>query len=204
MKFCKKSFLGWFLAPLILGACVQVVGIEDPKPIETKGESGSTGSSGSGASGSSGSSGSMGGNPDSPWIGWRMPNPASAGLPNPSDYSPDAANEIVYDRVTGLFWQQSTSGQTYTWDEATAYCESLTQGGYSDWRLPWRIELVSLVDYTRTSPAIDPVFPNTPNAEFWSASIYVDVMDYAWAVHFAYGDSHTYTRSSSFQVRCVR
>jgi Protein of unknown function (DUF1566) len=203
-KNYDKTVIGGLFLPLILGACVQIVGIGDPKPIEDKGESSSASSSGSGSGSGSGSSGSMGGNPDSPWIGWRMPNPATAGLPNPAQYSVDAANQIVFDKITGLFWQQTTDAQTHTWDEAEAYCNNLTQGGFDDWRIPWRVELVSIVDFTRMSPAIDPVFTDTSNAEFWSASIYPDNTGYAWGVHFDHGDTHTYDRSTALRVRCVR
>ncbi len=36
-----------------------------------------------------------------------------------------------------------------TWEEALAYCEGLTLGDHSDWRLPTIKELNSIVDYGR-------------------------------------------------------
>jgi hypothetical protein len=41
---------------------------------------------------------------------------------------------------------------------AAAYCAALRAGGFSDWRLPSRIEIWSIQDYMSGSPAIDPVF----------------------------------------------
>lgn len=186
----------WIIAPLVLGACVQIVGIEDPLPIEgeTSGNSSSSGSSGSGSGGAA----------KGPWIGWRMPNPTNSGLPNPSEYDVDMTNDVVSDLVTGLMWQRTIDGNSYTWDEAKTYCANLVHGPYDDWRLPWRIELVSLVDYTRVNPAIDVVFPDTPSVEFWSASNYPDVAGYAWSVEFYEGDTQALTSNSSYQVRCVR
>lgn len=201
MTSAQKKMVPWLLAPFLVGACVQIVGIEEPIPIEGKPD---TTSSSSGSGSGSTSSGSTGGDPSSPWIGWRMPNPASAGLPNPSGYSMDAANAVVYDKVTGLFWQQNVDAGMYTWDEARGYCTNLDYGGYTDWRLPWRIELVSLIDYTRKHPAIDPIFANAPEDEFWSNSGYADVNDYAWTVTFDYGDTQTQTIMTPARVRCVR
>jgi hypothetical protein len=76
----------------------------------------------------------------------------------------------VTDTSTGLMWQQQTAGQM-TWEEAINYCEGLSLGGYSDWRLPNRNELQSLVDYTRYSPAIDnTAFPDTMSFLYWSST----------------------------------
>lgn len=38
-----------------------------------------------------------------------------------------------------------------TYVEGETYCANLSLGGQSDWRVPTRIELVSLVDYTVAS-----------------------------------------------------
>jgi hypothetical protein len=38
---------------------------------------------------------------------WPMPNPASAGLPNPASLTVDATNDTVMDNVTGLMWQRT-------------------------------------------------------------------------------------------------
>src|SRR6185295_7572041 len=49
-------------------------------------------------------------------------------------------------------------GDIATWCGALAYCEGLTLAGHDDWRLPNVMELVSLVDYGRSQPAIEPLF----------------------------------------------
>ena len=81
----------------------------------------------------------------------------------------DNFDGTVSDTVTGLQWQQATMDLDHngiaddmTWEDALAACENLTLGGYSDWRLPNIFELLSLVDYSRSNPAIDTtVFPDT-------------------------------------------
>jgi hypothetical protein len=108
---------------------------------------------------------------------------------------------IVTDTETELIWQKTyVSGKT--WQEALSYCESLTYAGYSDWRLPNKNELASLVNYGKYKPASD--FPDMPSNGFWSSSTYVDGTDGAWVVGFGYGDVGVSYKTSSYPVRCVR
>ena len=91
------------------------------------------------------------------WAEWPMPNgPAdvTAGAPNPESYT-DNGDGTVTDNVTGLMWQQAEPaiGNIETWDNAVAHCQSLTLAGHSDWRLPSRIELVSIVDLGQSEPS---------------------------------------------------
>jgi len=125
---------------------------------------------------------------------WPMPNPPGLGLPNPMSYDTSTAG-IVVDRVTCLIWERVFDNTTYTRPQAMLYCDGLTLGGYTDWRIPTYIELLSLVDFTRGSPAIDPVaFPSTPAQTFWTTS--------ANAVSFIRGEP--VAPGSMNRVRCVR
>ncbi len=73
-----------------------------------------------------------------------------------NDFSVNTDNTVVTDAATGLMWQQSDGGVTYTWPEALAMCEALELDGYDDWRLPNNKELQSIVAYGKTEvPAID-------------------------------------------------
>jgi Protein of unknown function (DUF1566) len=72
---------------------------------------------------------------------------------------------VVVDLVTGLMWQaddQLERGVLYTWSEAKAHCANLKLNNCPGWRVPSRIELVSLVDFTRSQPAADVAFSQTP------------------------------------------
>ena len=57
--------------------------------------------------------------------------------------------EAIRDSSTNLLWQK-TSVSDKSWKEALEYCENLTYAGYSDWRLPNKSELTSLLDYSKT------------------------------------------------------
>ncbi|MBK8639209.1 MAG: DUF1566 domain-containing protein [Chromatiaceae bacterium] len=78
--------------------------------------------------------------------------------------------------------------------------------GASDWRLPTVEELLSIVDYSGYSPAIDSAwFPNTLSSWYWSSSpvAYLDI--YAWIVYFDSGTcGYGFYKSDGNPVRLVR
>ncbi|CAK8719570.1 hypothetical protein GCAAIG_09050 [Candidatus Electronema halotolerans] len=77
--------------------------------------------------------------------------------------------------------------------------------GASDWRMPTRKELNSIVHHGSYNPAIDiNYFPNTVSSEFWSGSPYANGSDDAWSVYFYNGDSGAYLRHYDYAVRLVR
>ncbi|MES2952117.1 MAG: DUF1566 domain-containing protein [Pseudomonadota bacterium] len=77
--------------------------------------------------------------------------------------------------------------------------------GYSDWRLPSRRELLTLLLMDGTSPAVDATyFPNSVASDYWSSSTNAALTTGAWAVHFGTGISTAVTKSTSSAVRLVR
>ncbi len=56
------------------------------------------------------------------------------------------AADTVLDTRTGLMWQRAVPVERFTWVEAKAYAKGLRLGGYEDWRLPTKEELLSLPD----------------------------------------------------------
>ena len=87
------------------------------------------------------------------WANWPMPN-AAPGLPNPQSFEVQGAS-VVLDHVTGLMWQQMVDDQQLTFAAANQHCADLSLAGYDDWRLPSRLELVSILDTARTQPAVN-------------------------------------------------
>ena len=111
---------------------------------------------------------------------------------------------IVTDNKTGLIWQKTIPSDSSSFVNALIYCKDLEYAGYSDWRLPNRNELVSLVNYKKYNPASN--FPNMPSEKFWTSSaegsydgLYVDFNDGQISTRALTG-----TRSNLLRVRCVR
>ena len=90
--------------------------------------------------------------------------------PIPADRSPreapyDIREETVIDPTTKLEWQRLVADRVPD-EEVVRYCEELELDG-GEWRLPTRIELMTIVDFSTTLPAIDSeVFPETPSSSF--------------------------------------
>jgi len=132
--------------------------------------------------------------------GFTMPNPASAGLPNAASYA-DNGDGTVTDKITGLMWERLWSPSTYGQADAVKYCASKGSG----WRLPTRLELVSLVDFTVPSPGptINQAFSGTPGAVFWTSSPVVGNLSSEWGVFFDIGYTDADDVSDAGWVRCV-
>ena len=136
------------------------------------------------------------------WACWPMPNPVSMGLANPASYT-DLGDGTVRDNVTSLVWQKTVSSSTYASADATTYCAGLALPG-SGWRVPTRIELESITDHTRTSPAINvTAFPGTPAAFFLTSTPWAVRTPPVWGTNFYEGLSSNNVTPPA-RVRCVR
>ncbi len=113
---------------------------------------------------------------------------------------------IFVDRSTGLMWQDDESVKTTekSWADAIAYCNDLVLGDYSDWRLPKRVELLSITDKTKYDPAIISGFKHVASGDYWSSSPYASDTSNAWCVNFKDGNDFWYGKSLAYLVRCVR
>lgn len=119
----------------------------------------------------------------------------------PGHYSIDSG--VVTDNATGLHWQQGP-GQSGSWTDAMTFCQQLDLSG-TGWRLPSVKELQTLVDRTRSDPAIEPgSFPDTPSEPFWTSTPVVGDSTSAWDVSFKSGASAGSPLTSTARIRCVR
>ena len=134
-----------------------------------------------------------------------------------SDYQPSAAqmsytdngDGTVTDNRTGLMWLKDAnnynSGALQTWEEALSGCESFSYVGYSDWRLPNRRELFSIVKFEGSAPFIDTTyFLNTSSYYYWTSTTFVPNTTRALVVVFSNGTVCTGFKPYAYYVRPVR
>jgi hypothetical protein len=108
--------------------------------------------------------------------------------------------------TTGLEWQRGVSDSQKNWEEAKAYCRNLLLSG-SGWRLPTRIELLSIADSPNSDACVvdnENVFLDSPCEWFWTSTPYANSSGSAWCIDFTDGHSSSCDTASKFWVRCVR
>lgn len=140
------------------------------------------------------------------------------GLPTSGARFVDNTDNTISDNATGLMWKKCGEGQsgsdcsggsatTPDWTTALSTCEADTTAGHTDWRLPNRNELLSIVSLATVNPAIDTsFFPNTQSDFYWSSSTYQGPgsESLAWNVAFDYGGVDANSKGIGYYVRCVR
>jgi hypothetical protein len=78
-------------------------------------------------------------------------------------------NGTVTDTITGLLWQQTDGGEM-TVEKAVIYADTLTLGGFTDWRLPTAHESFSILNLQKVNPALDITIFTMSAAEYWWTS----------------------------------
>jgi len=100
--------------------------------------------------------------------------------------------------MSDLEWQQNSPKDKKTWQEAIAYAESIGDG----WRLPTVQELISQLDFTKSSPATSK--PGWGLHWYWSSTPCASYPGSAWGVDFDDGGVSHGGKFSVDYVRCVR
>jgi VCBS repeat-containing protein len=135
----------------------------------------------------------------------------------------DHADGTVTHDLTGLTWMRCSLGQS--WDPETRICTGVANeyswlaafaaaselnatGGYAgqtDWRLPNKNELASIVEERCWSPAANQaIFPATPSRNFWSSSPNQENEEAAWMVSFDFGEIVSSLKWAPAPVRLLR
>jgi hypothetical protein len=115
---------------------------------------------------------------------------------------------VVVDSLTGLRWKLARSPQALDFAAATQLCADTRTEGTSDWRLPTKLELLSIADFTSTRTGSTWPTPFADDNGFWSADVSAGVAPVRpiWCVFFA--DPGASTRSptptEAIETRCVR
>jgi hypothetical protein len=132
-----------------------------------------------------------------------------AGVAWPSPRFADQGNTVT-DNLTGLMWTRNANlpGGTKTWPQALDYVAGMNAGtypnfGYTDWRLPNKIELNSLIDFSQSRPALPTGHPFISVASYyWSSTSHAYHPDSAWYVIIGGGGADYHGKSSTSSYYC--
>ena len=128
-------------------------------------------------------------------------------------YSTDSASNAG---TSGYDASGESSCVGYDGADPTSYCNTQayvdrvnagSHCGISNWRMPNRHELVSIINYNVVEPTVDlAYFQYTSTALYWSGTSSFTsstASDFAWATSFTYGGSAKQNKQDSLRVRLV-
>jgi len=118
----------------------------------------------------------------------------------------DNGDGTVTDNLTGLMWTQNANiWGTLDWNSAIDSCNSYSLAGYDDWRLPNINELHSLIDLTRSFPALPTGHPFAGvQAPYYWSSTTRDGLSTAWLVSMNMGSVYSTPKQFTLYVWPVR
>lgn len=133
------------------------------------------------------------------------------GVAPPASRFTDHGNGTITDNLTGLMWEQSPSATTFTWANALSVripaINSANLGGHSDWRLPNRKELLTLLNIESTNNStwlISQGFAGIVNNYYWSSSTLKVNTTQAWALYMQSRILSFTLKTNTFYVMAVR
>ena len=114
--------------------------------------------------------------------------------------------DVIHETAKDIYWQNNLEIETlsYTKDEAELYCETLSLGGYNDWRLPNLYELQEMIDYSKFDFAMDEKFLYNKNGYIWTSTPCSICTAKSFAIAANSGEVHRFENKNLFSVRCVR
>ncbi|WP_028313702.1 DUF1566 domain-containing protein [Desulfatibacillum aliphaticivorans] len=137
-------------------------------------------------------------------------DPAGAGQPWPSPRFSEEG-QTVNDGLTGLVWTQDGAVSMFPMMWADAFdlvtrMNKINAYGYSDWRLPNRREMFSLISHVRNDPALprEHPFVNAASSWYWTSTTAARVAVEAWKVHMGSGRMKTAPKHEMAMIWPVR
>ncbi len=142
-----------------------------------------------------------------------------SGSSAPAQSYTDNGDQTVTDNNTGLMWMQCIYGTSGTgcatgssagsssWVTVLPVCQSATISGYSDWRLPNKNELESLIDHTSTAaPTVNATyFLNGLSTPHWTSTTFAADSTFAWVIDLSTGAVVKQSKTAIYaNGRCVR
>jgi hypothetical protein len=115
------------------------------------------------------------------------------------------SSTTLTDSITGLVWQLSLDATPRTQAQAAAYCDALTLAGKDDWRLPTRLEYVSVLDEGASNGScMPPTVPHEVLGNTWTASPTATTPGQFFVLNEQYGAWNLGAEDTTSLARCVR
>ena len=91
------------------------------------------------------------------------------------------------------------------WDNATSYCNNLELACKTNWRLPTKTELASLIDMNQTPKIVSTLSAKSLSKYEWTSTMRAGYNNQVWGVSFSDGSvgSSNSTGFNHGNIRCV-
>lgn len=105
-----------------------------------------------------------------------------------------------------LMWQDTNINEDLKLNrlELKVYCRKLNFAQRKDWRVPSFKEMISLVDYSISTPASLDKIKYISSSKYWTSTSSLVEKDKNWFVDFKYGNTGTESDLIRYNIRCVR
>lgn len=120
-------------------------------------------------------------------------------------------DDIVLDLATGLIWPANgnaagcNNGGAIVWEAGITYAGGLNFAGFTDWRMPNILELISLIDFTEETPVVyTDYFSNISASAYWTSTADARFTYWKWNVEFNRGTLDRNDRVALYKLWCVR
>lgn len=123
---------------------------------------------------------------------------------------PNKSEPVFIDSKLNIMWAGKTSPEPLSWSEARTFARNLEYHGYTDWRLPTKSELESIVnkelvdsDPNSTVVPLYGPFTSPTNGYIFSGTVVEGYIDAPWILRIANG--HIFNgKGYKAYVRAVR
>jgi len=117
----------------------------------------------------------------------------------------ETTSSTVRDEITNLVWQKLPSPEQRDHAAAVDYCDGLELAEQTDWRLPTRLEYISLLDEGQgVGTALPAAFSPDTSGQYWTASSSGVTAGTFFVVNDSEGKWNVAVDATPFGVRCVR
>jgi len=113
------------------------------------------------------------------------------------------SGETVIDTALKLQWHDNAAAEDRdtVWRDAKSYCANLELGGFNDWQLPTRDELLGLYKAVQSGEV---KLDHAAISGYWTSEVNRKMPINAWAIYWGNGHVFDTDRCDEAHVRCVR
>lgn len=118
------------------------------------------------------------------------------------NFERDNKQEIVIDKKEVKMYYDAKPSKKMHFFQAWDYCQKMNYQGYTNWRVPTKVELKGLLELSRPRVKVKHAFENVNRELYWTST--EEQFETSWFVDFDLGRYSTAKQTNRYSVMCVR